>query len=712
MKIEFRKFLILLGVVAGILLVTTFIYSRSVPDTYDLNVGDVSEVDIVATADVPDIEATEARAADEAARISLVMTRSEEISRESLNLMNDIFAMADAERERVREAARSTSNDVQEGTNNVFYYRLSEEDITEAAKKLAEDVEKKTNLRLSDDVYRTLINSESSIYQSIKEHSVNLAEQIMEEKHDALSLSDSINRKMNVLLGSTEYYKDGYSSVRSLLSGVLQPNAVHDEEATRRAREAAATQVRQNPIMIPKGTRIVSLGDTITKSTYEQLLNLNLIDTGTFNYRSFFSILFVVMLGMGTMFYYLYRFEKDKLSRASDWLTIALVVILPLLLSGWLMQVSSLASPIVAATILLTIYFRMRCGIVLSGLMMIVMMPMAGNDPLFLVTGLSTIIVSAILTEQFALRNRYALLILGTVAAAGVSAFAFNFLMKASLMKAGTDAGIAALAGALSAILAIGTNPIVELFMSSVSPMKLVELAQPSHPLLRKLFLEAPGTYQHCIMVANLAETAADAVGANPLLVRVGSYYHDIGKTYNPHMFTENQADRNPHDNLSPEKSVEIIIAHIQQGLNIAKKYRLPIPVQRIMMEHHGNTLQAYFYSKAQKIAEAEGTPPPEEADFRYPWPVPTCKESAIVMMADSCEAAMKSMEIDELPKAEELIRRIIKGKIDQDQLVSSGLSFQDVETIIQSFLKVYSGQFHKRVRYPSDSINSKPATA
>ena len=313
-----------------------------------------------------------------------------------------------------------------------------------------------------------------------------------------------------------------------------------------------------------------------------------------------------------------------------------------------------------------------------------------------------------LLTEMFTRDNRYVAFTLGSALCCGIGAITYDMIVKSGISVIGTNAGIVMLSGGLSAVIGTGFTPLVEVFLSSVSPMRLVELAQSNQPLQRKLFLDAPGTYQHCIMVANLAETAADSVGADSLLVRVGAYYHDIGKTANPYMFTENQSGTNPHDQLTPQESCSIIIDHVKNGLEIARKHRLPIPVQRIIMEHHGNTVQVYFYNQACKLAEQMGEPEPDPEDFRYPWPLPSNKESAIVMLADSCEAAMKANGIEDSEEAEVLIRRIVKSKIDMDQLISSGLSFADVERIIQSFLRVYAGQFHKRVRYPSDQSDDE----
>jgi cyclic-di-AMP phosphodiesterase PgpH len=250
--------------------------------------------------------------------------------------------------------------------------------------------------------------------------------------------------------------------------------------------------------------------------------------------------------------------------------------------------------------------------------------------------------------------------------------------------------------------------PLFEMIFNAVSPLRLIELSQPGSPLLSRLFTEAPGTSQHCVMVANLAEAGAEAIGANPLVVRVGAYYHDIGKLENPEMFTENQSGHNPHDDLEPEVSAGIILAHPESGLRLARKYRLPTVVCKMIYEHHGNSKQIYFLRKAQERNEKNHLEAPDHNRFRYRTARPSFKESAILMLADTVEAAMKSTGITDLNKAEELIRRLVKIKIEEDQLNDSDLSFKEVEKLIQAFLHVYSGHFKIRVRYPDDSAHKE----
>ena len=244
--------------------------------------------------------------------------------------------------------------------------------------------------------------------------------------------------------------------------------------------------------------------------------------------------------------------------------------------------------------------------------------------------------------------------------------------------------------------------PIVELFSKVVSPVKLIELSQPGNPLLKRLFLEAPGTYSHSMMVASLADAAADAIGADSLFCRVASYFHDIGKLENPNFFTENQADGyNPHNDLPVMESVSIITSHTKDGVKLARKYHLPESFVRVIEEHHGTTYPGYFYYKACKEAEEKGLPAPDVNMFKYEGRIPSSKESAVVMISDTAEAAIRSNKLTDADEIEKLVRRLIKDKIDQDQLINSGLSFDDLEKIVIAFKRVYAGTLHERIQYP-----------
>jgi len=256
-----------------------------------------------------------------------------------------------------------------------------------------------------------------------------------------------------------------------------------------------------------------------------------------------------------------------------------------------------------------------------------------------------------------------------------------------------------AINGILSAILMIGALPYLETAFSITSMIKLLELSNPTHPLLKQLLLMAPGTYHHSLMVANLAEAAAEPIGANPLLVRVGSYYHDIGKVKRTDYFVENQRGyENPHEKIAPALSALIITSHVREGVELAREARLPQVIIDFIEQHHGTSLAKYFYSRALE-EEREGSI--SEENFRYEGPKPQSKEVALVMLADSVEAAVKSLQDPNPERIRNMVRRIIKDKLNDGQLENSDLTFKDLDTVAGSFCQMLEGIYHKRIEYP-----------
>jgi putative nucleotidyltransferase with HDIG domain len=230
--------------------------------------------------------------------------------------------------------------------------------------------------------------------------------------------------------------------------------------------------------------------------------------------------------------------------------------------------------------------------------------------------------------------------------------------------------------------------------------LRLMELARPTHPLLRQLLLKAPGTYHHSILVSNMAEQAAERIGADALLVRVGAFYHDIGKTVRPYFFVDNQADGvNAHERLDPQTSAEIIISHVKDGLDMAKKHRLPSAVQDFIPQHQGAGLVAFFYHKA--CEEAGGPENVDESKFRYPGPKPQTKEAGILMLADTCEAAVRAARPTSTEQIEEIIRKVTDRKLMAGELDECDLTLRDLEQTRQAFADTLSGIFHPRVQYP-----------
>lgn len=259
--------------------------------------------------------------------------------------------------------------------------------------------------------------------------------------------------------------------------------------------------------------------------------------------------------------------------------------------------------------------------------------------------------------------------------------------------------------GAISSIVILGVLPFFEYLFRVVTNVSLLELSDFNHPLMRRLILEAPGTYQHSLAVANLSEAAAEAIGANSLLARVGSYYHDIGKLDKPQYFGENQISfKDAHKDLKPSMSKLIIINHVKEGLEFAKQCRLSPRIIDFIMQHHGKTLVYYFYHRAKEL-EPEGE---HEEEYRYPGPKPQSKEIAIVSLADTVEALSRTLEEPTPSRIEEMIRDVVKKRFREGELDESNLTLKDLEKVTQSFVRTINAFFHTRINYPKDEEKDK----
>lgn len=291
------------------------------------------------------------------------------------------------------------------------------------------------------------------------------------------------------------------------------------------------------------------------------------------------------------------------------------------------------------------------------------------------------------------------ILIVGAIyaAAAAVSGFAG----QESLRSIGASAALGGLNALGSAALAMLLLPLAESFTNSTTDLRLLELSDPSHPLLRRLASEAPGTYAHSVAMANLCESACNAIGANGLLARVGCYYHDVGKLRNPGYFVENQGRaRSPHSQLNPEQSAEVIRRHVEDGLALARQYRLPDVIQQFIPMHHGTQEISYFLERQR---ESNPGAAPGQA-FRYPGPLPRSAETAVALLADAVEAALRVLDEPTAETIEDAITHLVQGRVEAGQLREAPLTLQQIETVRGAFVKMLAGMHHNRVDYPEDS--------
>jgi putative nucleotidyltransferase with HDIG domain len=276
------------------------------------------------------------------------------------------------------------------------------------------------------------------------------------------------------------------------------------------------------------------------------------------------------------------------------------------------------------------------------------------------------------------------------------------------LIGKATLLGAALISGGLSASLAFGLLLLLGSVLGITTNLQLIELSRPDHPLLQLILRQAPGTYQHSLQVANMAEQAARTIGANSLLTRVGALYHDAGKAVRPHFFIENQvAGQNIHEQLDPLTSAGVILAHVKDGLDLARKYHLPPAIQAFIPEHHGKLEATYQYQVAVEAAAGNGTPVNPQ-DFTYPGPRPRTRETAVLMLADGVEAKARAENPSSDEEIEKLVHWVIEDRLSKGQLDRTDLTLKDIDTIRRSFVNTLRGIYHPRIRYPQPAEASE----
>ena len=371
-------------------------------------------------------------------------------------------------------------------------------------------------------------------------------------------------------------------------------------------------------------------------------------------------------------------------------------------------ELSPFAIPLACAPILISLLVNYELSLVVCSINVIIIGALVNFNPQIMILGILNAILGSTGLRKIQQRNDIFYSSIFLMIMSMLLTFTTGLLLTNNFKEIFINSGIAAIGVVFSAVLAIGILPFLESSFDIVTTLKLLELANPNNPLLKKLLMEAPGTYHHSMLVANLAEMAAEEIDANPVIARVGAYFHDVGKLKRPFFFGENQIGKeNPHDKINPNLSTLIIISHVKDGVELAKEYNLPDVIKDIIQQHHGTTLVKYFYYIMKN--NAENPDEIKEEDFKYQGPIPSSKEAGIIMLADSVEAAVRSINDPTKGKIEEMVNNIIKDKLHSGQLDNCDLTLKDLEKIRKCFLKALYGIYHQRVEYPTEKkITSK----
>ena len=483
---------------------------------------------------------------------------------------------------------------------------------------------------------------------------------------------------------------------RDLINYFLIPNYIYDEAKTKNTINEKVSQINDQYIEIKAGTLIAKTGEILTERKIDILDKL-----GIYNYKmSIFiitlNIIFLLVISsifnvVTTRFY-----SKDVLEK-KKYKAVMLLMIVTLLVFRIVPNSMIYLVPIDTMLLLLMFIVRPRFSIFLTVMLISYLLPITDYDLKYFTIQSIAILATGFLSKNIGTRS--------SVIAIGIQLAIMKILLYLilSFFSMEESFGVALntiklfVSGLFSGMFAIALLPYFERTFNILTVFRLIELADLSQPLLRKLSIEAPGTFQHSMMVATLSENAVIEIGGDPIFTRVACYYHDIGKTKRPQYYVENQTDgKNLHNNISPFMSKMIILAHTKEGAEMGKKYKIPKEIRDIMFEHQGTTLLAYFYNKAKEI-----DPNVQEEEFRYSGPRPQTKESAVILLADSIEAAVRSLDVKDPIKVEEMVRKIVNAKIADNQLSDANITFKEIEIIINSFLKTFGAIYHERIKYP-----------
>ncbi|MFW6381982.1 MAG: HD family phosphohydrolase [Bacillota bacterium] len=487
----------------------------------------------------------------------------------------------------------------------------------------------------------------------------------------------------------------------------LVPNLIYDEAATEDQRDEVASQVEPISKEIAAGEAIINRGEEFTNEDLELLDQLGLSKSDLSWFQITGIALYFIIITLVMVFYI--RGYHSKIWKENKNINLIQILLLILFILARVLTVFDLnllmyLAPAAMVPILLAVLLNSSIAVAITFYITLILPLIFGGE--FSIAALAFVgsMVGIFSVENLNQRNDLVRAGFNVSAALIVTLVMFSFIEPAySAIDTLTIMAVGLLNGILVAIFANGLLPYLESLFGLTSSVKLLELSNPSQPLLRKLLVEAPGTYHHSVLVGNLAETAADNIGANSLLARVGAYYHDIGKLSRPYFFSDNQfGGENPHDNIKPNLSALIIKSHAKDGVEMAKEYNLPPAIIDIIEQHHGTNLISYFYQEALKESDKSNF---NESNFRYDGPKPESKEAAIIMLADICEAAVRSKNFNKSNhnRIEVLIKGLIREKLIENQLDNSELTLKDLNIIAESFTRILTGIYHQRVEYPED---------
>lgn len=677
-----RRVLLFIGVfVLSYLLLITAIK----PQKYNLEVGDIPRSDIKAPRDTVDQIATKEAEDKALEKVDKQYTQKSEVKKQAEDNIILLF----------------------EKLNTIINNQSSQTVTTESMN--INELKKIEGISLADDGYKELLNIPKEQLSSLQKDILDILDKtyeknINEKDDESLNIAKDNAVSLVEKLNMSDKLKD---VIKELVKEQINPNCFYDEEKTQELIDETRKSVAK--VVIKQNQIIVKEGVPVTQNELDILSDLGMLDDGK-NVSTYLYVYLVLAVFVGVImvlqYSYIDRNYPDIFKNTNKITLIGVINIMILAFARTIGLISPFLIPFACAPILLTLLINYKISIVISILNVILISIATGFDTQIMMIGVVSSILGATLLKKMQQRNDllYSTLYIAVVGA--IITVSTGILISSNLKEVLIKSAITFMGGISSGIFALGILPFLEGTFNEVTTLKLLELSNPNNILLKRLLMEAPGTYHHSMLVANLAEMASEEVGANSVVVRIGSYYHDIGKTERPYFFGENQmGGENPHDHIAPNLSAKIIISHVKDGIELARKYNIPKVIQDIIGEHQGTTLTKYFYYTMKN--NSENPDDIKEEDYRYPGPIPSSKEAGIVMLADSVEAAVRSIKEPSEDKIKEMINSIINDKLSCGQLNDCDLTIKDIEKIKKCFLTALNGIYHHRIEYPKEKIKS-----
>ncbi len=564
------------------------------------------------------------------------------------------------------------------------------------------DLSSMSDIRLDAEIALSILMLSDLHWQTVKSETLTVVEQVMRNEIREGRIEEA--RRTIPALVSISLPENQATTVEALAPAFVTPNAILNIDATDAARTEAREAVEPVIRSYVEGETIISRGEVVGALEIEALTKYDLLrPPNPWLEVSIRSLLVILLIGIFTIF--AYRIHPKEITKASLAFTLSLLFIIITLSMQALIPgrtVFPYVFPYAALPILVTVFFSPSLGVMIS----LLTGTLAGFlAPRGLELALYAIISGILASLMIKRAERLSSFISAGLAAAMGSALvivifripdpAMDIIGKTTLL------GVSIISGLLSASLGFGLLLIIGNLLGITTNLQLLELSRPDHPLLQQILRDAPGTYQHSLQVANLAEQAAHEIGANALLTRVGAQYHDVGKSLHPQFFIENQVPgQNVHDQLDPKTSANIILSHVPEGLFLARKHRIPQSIQAFIAEHHGTLTVSFQYNEALEAAGGE-TEKVDKRDFTYNGPVPLSRETALLMLADGSEAAIRAKKPQSEEEINQIVQWLINDRMKKGQLDKTDLTLRDLRTIRRSIVKTLANIYHPRIQYP-----------